>query len=77
MNPPSIGRYRLIGTLGEGGMGSVYEAVQYQPHRGVALKVIRPDFVSPELIRRFARESEVLGRLQHPGIAPCSSSETQ
>ncbi len=29
----------------------------------------RPDFVSPEMSRRFARESEVLGRLQHPGIA--------
>ncbi len=69
MNPPSFGRYRIIGTLGEGGMGTVYEAVQDQPHRAVALKVIRPDFVSPELIRRFARESEVLGRLQHPGIA--------
>ena len=37
--------------------------------RLVALKVIRPDFVLPELIWRFARESEVLGRLQHPGIA--------
>jgi tetratricopeptide (TPR) repeat protein len=69
MNPPSIGRYRIVGTLGEGGMGTVYEAVQDQPQRAVALKVIRPDFVSPELLRRFARESEVLGRLQHPGIA--------
>ena len=70
-DPPSetIGRYRITGTLGEGGMGTVYEAEQDQPQRMVALKVIRPDFVSPELIRRFARESEVLGRLQHPGIA--------
>ncbi|MEO8202116.1 MAG: serine/threonine-protein kinase, partial [Gemmatimonadota bacterium] len=67
--PGNIGRYRIIGTLGEGGMGTVYEAEQDQPHRRVALKVIRPDFVSPELLRRFSRESEVLGRLQHPGIA--------
>ncbi|MEO8634444.1 MAG: serine/threonine-protein kinase [Gemmatimonadales bacterium] len=67
--PITIGDYRIIGTLGEGGMGTVYEAEQEQPQRRVALKVIRPDFVSAELIRRFTRESEVLGRLQHPGIA--------
>ncbi|HYW31553.1 MAG TPA: serine/threonine-protein kinase, partial [Gemmatimonas sp.] len=67
--PASIGRYRLIRMLGEGGMGTVYEAEQDQPHRKVALKVIRPDFVVPALVQRFAREAEVLGRLQHPGIA--------
>src|SRR5262249_38663193 len=43
--------------------------VQDQPHRTVALKVIRPDYVSPEMLRRFALESNILGRLQHPGIA--------
>lgn len=69
MYPASIGRNRVVGILGEGGMGSVYEAVQELPSRAVALKVIRPDFVSPEMSRRLARESEVLGRLQHPGIA--------
>ncbi len=69
MTPPTIGRYRIVGTLGEGGMGTVYEAVQDHPNRTVALKVIRADHVSPELIRRFEFESEVLGRLQHPGIA--------
>ncbi len=69
MTPPTIGRYRIVGTLGEGGMGTVYEAVQDHPNRTVALKVIRSDNISPELIRRFEFESEVLGRLQHPGIA--------
>ena len=67
--PETIGHYRIIDILGEGGMGTVYEAEQDQPQRRVALKVIRPDFVSAELIRRFSRESEALGRLQHPGIA--------
>lgn len=67
--PSTIGRYRITGTLGEGGMGTVYRAEQDQPSRTVALKVIRPDLVSPALVRRFSRESEVLGRLQHPGIA--------
>ncbi len=67
--PASIGRYRIVGVLGTGGMGTVYEAEQDQPQRRVALKVIRPEFIIPDLVRRFERESEVLGRLQHPGIA--------
>ncbi len=68
-HPETIGSYRITGVLGKGGMGTVYEAEQEQPHRMVALKVIRPEFASPEMLRRFARESELLGRLQHPGIA--------
>ncbi len=67
--PDTIGRYRITGVLGEGGMGMVYAAQQDNPQRMVALKVIRPELVQPDLLRRFARESEVLGRLQHPGIA--------
>ena len=33
------------------------------------MKVIKPGFTTPELLRRFERESQALGRLQHPGIA--------
>jgi serine/threonine protein kinase len=65
----SIGRYRIIRLLGEGGMGSVYEAEQDQPRRRVALKVIRSAWASSELIRRFELEFQTLGRLHHPGIA--------
>ena len=57
------------GAQGEGGMGTVYEARQENPRRTVALKVIRAGYLSPELLRRFSQESQVLGRLQHPGIA--------
>src|SRR5207245_1728435 len=67
--PPRIGRYRIIRLLGEGGMGSVYEAEQDEPRRRVALKVIKAAWASPELFRRFEQESQTLGRLQHPGIA--------
>jgi tetratricopeptide (TPR) repeat protein len=55
--------------VGEGGMGSVYEAEQEQPRRIVALKVIKPGLAGPELLWRFRQESQALARLQHPGIA--------
>lgn len=67
--PETIGPYRILSLLGEGGMGSVYKAEQQNPHRLVALKVIRAGIVTDELIRRFDQEAEALGRLQHPGIA--------
>jgi serine/threonine protein kinase len=50
-------------------MGIVYEAEQDRPRRTVALKVIKPGFADPDLLRRFELEAEALGRLQHPGIA--------
>ncbi len=64
-----VGRYRVVRLVGHGGMGEVYEAQQDHPSRRVALKVVRPDFVSPELVRRLDHEARILGRLQHPGIA--------
>ncbi|MBV8524381.1 MAG: serine/threonine protein kinase [Acetobacteraceae bacterium] len=67
--PKQIGRYRILGVLGEGGMGIVYQAEQDNPCRSVALKIIRRGFAGVELFRRFELESQVLGRLQHPGIA--------
>jgi hypothetical protein len=67
--PAAIGRYRILGLVGEGGMGAVYEAEQDNPRRTVALKVVKPGLAAPELLRRFEQESQALGRLQHPGIA--------
>src|SRR5262245_22142553 len=66
---PAVGRYRVLRLVGEGGMGSVYEAEQDRPNRCVALKVIRPGLLSPALLKRFEQEVEILGRLGHPGIA--------
>jgi predicted unusual protein kinase regulating ubiquinone biosynthesis (AarF/ABC1/UbiB family) len=74
--PASIGRYRVLRLLGEGGMGIVYEAQQEQPRRTVALKVIKPGLASPELFRRFEHESQALARLQHPGIAQVYEART-
>jgi serine/threonine protein kinase/Tfp pilus assembly protein PilF len=64
-----IGAYTIRGVLGAGGMGVVYEAEQERPRRTVALKMIRPPIASNQILRRFEHEAELLGRLQHPGIA--------
>ncbi len=68
-HPDRIGPYRILDYVAEGGMGIVYRAQQQQPRRDVALKVIRPDFATPQTLRRFEYEASVLGRLKHPGIA--------
>lgn len=67
--PEYIGQYKILGILGKGGMGVVYRAEQASPHRTVALKVIRPGAESSETLKRFEHEGQVLGWLQHPGIA--------
>ncbi|HET6203665.1 MAG TPA: serine/threonine-protein kinase [Planctomycetota bacterium] len=64
-----IGRYRIRRQIGAGGMGVVYEGEQEEPHRTVALKVLRPGIASGPALRRFRREAELLGRLRHPAIA--------
>src|SRR5688572_1887967 len=64
-----IGPFRLIRRIGVGGMSEVYEAEQDRPRRFVALKLIHPLQMSPAMLRRFEFEVEVLGRLEHPGIA--------
>ena len=64
-----IGSFQIQNKIGAGGMGAVYEAKQDHPRRSVALKLIRPGIAQPGLLRRFEHEAEILGRLQHPGIA--------
>jgi serine/threonine protein kinase len=68
--PGTIGGYRVVGLLGEGAAGLVYEAEQQHPRRRVALKVMHRGHLVDELhIRMFQREVETLGRLKHPNIA--------
>ena len=74
--PTVIGRYRIVRLLGEGGMGTVYEAEQDEPRRTVALKVIKLGFGTPERLRRFRLEAQALARLQHPGIAQIYEANT-
>lgn len=67
--PRTIGKFRIVGRIGEGGMGSVFEAEQDHPRRTVALKLLQAHLFEPRLLRRFEQEGELLGRLEHPGIA--------
>jgi len=64
-----LGTFLVLHALGSGGMGVVYAAQQDRPRRTVAIKVLRRGFRHPEILRRFEQEAEMLGRLQHPGIA--------
>lgn len=65
--PDHIGPYRVVREIGRGGMGVVYEAVQSDPARTVALKVLSA-FGSPMLARRLRREAHMLAQLDHPNI---------
>jgi hypothetical protein len=62
-------RYRIEGRLGSGGMGDVYRARQLHPDRLVALKMIRPDYLSSDAAReRFRTEARALAKFDHPNI---------
>jgi serine/threonine protein kinase/Flp pilus assembly protein TadD len=66
----TVGGFRILSKLGEGGMGIVYEAEQPHPRRLVALKVMRPGLhLEEQQVRLFEREVEALARLRHRGIA--------
>ena len=71
-----IASYEILDSLGEGGMGVVYLARQDHPPRRVALKLLRPGLATQAMLRRFEHEAEVLGRLQHPGIAQIMEAGT-
>ena len=65
-----IGRYKLLGKIGEGGCGVVYEAEQQEPvRRRVALKVIKLGMDTNAVIARFQAERQALALMDHPNIA--------
>jgi serine/threonine protein kinase len=66
----SVGPYRLMEAIGEGGMGIVYVAHQHRPvRRKVALKVIKPGMDTKQVIARFEAERQALALMDHPNIA--------
>lgn len=62
--PVAAGRFRVTRLLGFGGMGAVYEAIQTNMNRKVALKLIPTH--DPTIVARFEREAHTISRLQHP-----------
>ena len=65
---PIIPGYDLLEVLGAGGMGVVWKARQRRLDRIVALKLIRPELVGPEVVASFQREAQAVARLAHPNI---------
>jgi tetratricopeptide (TPR) repeat protein len=66
----AIGPYSLLEKVGEGGMGTVWMAVQTEPvRRTVALKLIKPGMDSKQVLARFDAERQALALMDHPHIA--------
>ncbi len=68
----TLGEYRIVRQVGEGGMGKVFEAEERLSGRRVALKVLRPELARSEPGRRlFENEMAILGGLDHPNVVRC------
>jgi serine/threonine-protein kinase len=65
-----LSRYRVGDVLGQGGMGEVLSARDEQIGRPVAIKRLRVENPSPEIMARFLREARIQGRLEHPAVVP-------
>lgn len=61
-------RFRIIRKIGQGGMGEIYEAFDTKLNRVVALKKLRPDRLTPELLGRLKQEATIQAGLNHPCI---------
>lgn len=73
----TLGRYKLLRQIGEGGFGTVFLAEQSQPvKRQVALKIIKPGMDTEEIIARFEAERQVLALMDHPHIAKVHDAGT-
>ena len=65
----TLGEYTLTGKIGQGGVAEIYKGRQESLNRDVAIKILHSKLTSdPEIVRRFERESMVVGRLNHPNI---------
>jgi uncharacterized RDD family membrane protein YckC len=73
--PCEFGGYRLLGLLGRGGMGTVYEAEQLTTGRRVALKMLGQQLDSPDMRKRFLREGRLAAGVNHPNSLYIFGSE--
>ena len=73
--PPMLGRYVVLDTLGQGGMGTVLEAFDHTLDRKVAIKVLRED-LGPKHTTRLLREARAMAKLSHPNVVPVFEADT-
>ncbi|WP_369828064.1 protein kinase [Mycobacterium sp. 852002-51163_SCH5372311] len=67
----TFGKYKIVGVVGKGGMGEVYEAYDNEIGRTVALKIIKSQYADDRRYRlRFERESRAAAKLQEPHVIP-------
>jgi eukaryotic-like serine/threonine-protein kinase len=66
----TISRYRILGPLGKGGMGEVYQAEDTRLGRLVALKFLPPDSLADQDKQRFLHEAQAAAAIRHPNICP-------
>ncbi len=65
----TLGGYRLVRKIAQGGMGVIYEAIQTKLDRRVALKILTEQLaIRPEFLQRFEREAKAAAALDHPNI---------
>jgi serine/threonine protein kinase len=74
--PDYVGPYQILEQIGLGGMGQVLLGESRQPKRRVAIKMMLNEHLDADALGRFAREMDVLARLEHPGIARLFESGT-
>ncbi|MDQ3337091.1 MAG: protein kinase [Myxococcota bacterium] len=63
-----VGNYRLLRIIGEGGVGTVYEAEHTRLGRKMAIKLLHSDVVSKEMVTRFFNEARAVNEIRHPNI---------
>jgi serine/threonine protein kinase len=67
----TVGPYRIMEQIGQGGMATVYKAYHANLDRYVAFKVLHPAFKEdPGFLERFKREAQIVAKLEHPSIVP-------
>jgi tRNA A-37 threonylcarbamoyl transferase component Bud32 len=67
--PALLDRYQILGTIGQGGMGTVFKGYHVSLKRFVAIKTLRIDKLQhPDLVNRFRRETHLAGQMDHPNV---------
>ncbi|QDT09708.1 protein kinase domain-containing protein [Planctomycetes bacterium K23_9] len=72
---PQVPGYEVHRVVGKGAFATVWEATQLETQRVVAMKLIRVDLATEQVFSRFAREIEVMKRMDHPNVAHVYDAE--